>query len=299
MTQLVECVPNFSEGRRTDVVSQIVAAIGSVPAVKILDEQMDMDHNRAVITFIGPPESVRDAAWRGAEQATALIDMNRHTGAHPRIGATDVVPFVPLSGTSMEECVALAAAFGEELARRLGIPVYLYGEAARRAERKDLGTVRRGELEALREELGRVPERAPDFGPARLHDTAGATAVGARMPLIAYNVYLAEPDARVSKKIAKKIRTSSGGMPFLMAKGVDIPSRGLSQVTMNLTNFRVTSLGKVFETIVAEATAAGVQVVESEIVGLVPRESMEGLSPEHLLLPGWNGDRIIENRLQA
>lgn len=297
MDKLVECVPNFSEGRRSEVVAQITAAIASVPGVKVLDEQMDMDHNRSVITFIGPPDAVREAALRGAERATSLIDMTQHTGAHPRIGATDVVPFVPLSGTTLGDCVALANAVGEEIARRLAIPVYLYGEAARRPERKDLGTVRKGEIEALRTELGVDPARTPDLGPNHLHPTAGATAVGARMPLIAYNVYLDEPDAKVCKRIAKKIRTSSGGFPFLMAKGVDIPSRHLSQVTMNLTNFRVTGIKFVFDAIAAEAARAGLKLVESEIVGLVPRESVEGFSPEQILLVGWNGDRIIENRL--
>ncbi|MBI5367451.1 MAG: glutamate formimidoyltransferase [Planctomycetes bacterium] len=297
MEKLVECVPNFSEGRKSEVVAQLAAAIGSVPGVKVLDEQMDLDHNRSVITFIGAPAAALSAALRGAELAISLIDMTHHTGAHPRIGAVDVVPFVPLAGTTLPECVALAEAFGRELGEKHGVPVYLYGEAARRPERKDLGTVRKGELEALRTELGSNPERVPDFGPNRLHPTAGATAVGARMPLIAYNVYLDEKDAKVSKRIAKKIRTSSGGFPFLMAKGVEIPTRGLSQVTMNLTNFQVTSVKFVFDEIGKLAAEAGVKVLESEIVGLVPRAAMEGASPEHLLLAGWNGTRIIENRL--
>lgn len=297
MTRLIECVPNFSEGRDPDVVNRIVEAISSVPGVKVLDESMDMDHNRAVVTFVGVPELVVEAAFRGAQMAAAKINMTRHKGAHPRVGATDVVPFVPLTGTTMADCIASARKLGERIGRELDVPVYLYGEAATRPERRDLALVRKGEYEALCAELGTLPARDPDFGPNKMNLEAGATCVGARMPLIAFNVYLSDPDPRLAKRIAKTIRESSGGMPYVKAIGLEIPQRRLSQVSMNLTNYKVTSIKTVFARISELAGAEKVAVVESELIGLMPRDALEGISPEQLLLSKFDGSQLIENRI--
>jgi len=297
VTQLVECVPNFSEGRDPEVVNQIAGAIASVPSVRVLDESMDMDHHRAVITFVGPPDATVEAAFRGAQVAAAKINMTRHKGAHPRIGAVDVVPFVPLAGTTMADCVRCARELGERLGRELEIPVYLYGEAATRPERRELPNVRKGEYEALCAELGKNPQRDPDYGPRQMNVETGATAVGARMPLIAFNVYLADPDPKLAKKIARSIRESSGGMPAVKALGLEIPQRRLSQVSMNLVNYKVTSVKTVFERITALTQEHGGSVVESELVGLIPRDALEGISPEQLLLRGFDGTQVIENRI--
>ncbi len=297
MAAIVECVPNFSEGREPETVNKIVESIASVPGVKVLDESMDMDHNRAVVTFVGTPDAAVEAAFRGAQTAAARIDMSRHKGGHPRVGATDVVPFVPLAGATMADCVALARRLGERLGKELQIPVYLYGEAATRPERRDLSQCRKGEYEALVAEMGRLPEREPDFGPQEMNRTAGATCVGARMPLIAFNVYLSQPDPKLSKRIAKAIRESSGGMPCVKAIGLEIPQRRLSQVSMNLTNYKVTSIRTVFERISALAAEGGAEVVESELIGLMPRDALEGISPEQLLLRSFDGTQLIENRI--
>lgn len=297
VNRILECVPNFSEGRDHEVVSKIVAAIASVPGVRVLDESMDMDHNRAVVTFVGAPEPVVEAAYRGTQAAAGLINMVRHKGAHPRVGATDVVPFVPLTGTTMQDCIAAARAFGERVGRTLDIPVYLYGEAATRPERRDLALVRKGEYEALVAEIGKLPERDPDFGPRQMNLEAGATCAGARMPLIAFNVYLSAVDAKVAKKIARTIRESSGGMPCVKAIGMEIPQRRLSQVSMNLTNYKVTSVKTVFDRICALAIADQVTVVESELIGLMPKDALSGVSPEQLLLSHFDGTQLLENRI--
>lgn len=296
--RIVECVPNFSEGRRPEVVERIAGAIASVPKVRVLDEQMDMDHNRSVITFVGEPEPVAQAMMRGMETAAELIDMSVHHGAHPRIGATDVVPFVPLRGVTMEECVALARRFAENAGRSLGIPIYLYAEAASRPERKILADVRRGEYEALRDELGKKPERNPDFGPNAFNAKSGATAVGARKPLIAYNIYLETTDLAVAKKIAKAVRESSGGFPKVQALGIWIPERNMAQVSMNLLDYATTGFKTVFDEVARRAGKEGVKVAESELIGLVPRDAFAQCSPEHLLLAGFSKNQIIENRLE-
>ena len=237
MNRIVECVPNFSEGRRPEVVDAIVAAIISVPNIYLLDREMDADHNRAVITIVGPPESVGQAAIRGVEAATKRIDLTKHTGEHPRIGATDVVPFIPIRGVTLEECVEIARNVGKEVAEKFGIPVYLYEAAATRPERANLENIRKGQFEGLRDEIETNPERKPDFGEPRIHSTAGAIVVGARKPLIAYNINLNTPDIAVARQIAKKIRFSSGGLPCVKAMGVLLKDRNQAQVSMNLTDY--------------------------------------------------------------
>jgi glutamate formiminotransferase len=296
MAKLVECVPNFSEGRRPEVVEQIVAAISGVPGVRMLDWSSDSSHNRSVVTFIGEPGPVKEAAFLGAEKAARLIDMEQHRGAHPRIGATDVIPFIPIGETTMEECVALARELGEEMGGRLGIPVYLYEEAATRQERKNLPNVRRGEYEGLKEAI-KLPERKPDFGPDQLHPTAGATAVGARPPLVAYNINLGTADVAVAKSIARSIRGSSGGYPSIKALGVMLEDRGVAQVTINVCNHRQVSLARVFETVKSEAARYGVNVIGSEVVGLLPMEALLEAAAFYLQLEGFAQDQVLEKRL--
>jgi glutamate formiminotransferase len=296
--RIVECVPNFSEGRRPEVVEKIVAAIASTPRVKVLDESMDLDHNRSVVTFVGEPEYAQDAMFRGMQTAAELIDMTQHTGAHPRLGAIDVVPFVPLRGVTMEECVILARRLGEQVGRVLGIPVYLYAEAASRPERRILADVRRGEYEGLRAELGKVPAREPDFGPAVFNAKSGGTAIGARKPLIAYNIYLKTADVAVAKKIARAVREKDGGLKGLQALGLWIPERGMAQVSMNLLDYRTTGFRTVFEAVSQKARALKVEVAESELIGLVPRDAFAEVSPEQILLAGFSKNQIIENRLE-
>lgn len=297
MAEIVECVPNFSEGRRPEVVAAIAEAIGSVPGVRLLDQEMDASHNRCVITFIGDRSAVAEAALAGARKAVETIDMNRHQGEHPRIGALDVLPFVPVSGITMEGCVELARSVGRRIADELGIPVYLYEAAATRPDRKDLPNLRRGEYEGLKQEIETDPERKPDFGPARMHPTAGATVVGARPILIAWNVNLATKDVHVAKRIAKAIRESDGGLPAVRAKGFDLADRGLVQVSMNMIDYRRTSLVRVFDEIHRLADAEGVAIAESEIVGLVPLEPLLEAASAYLKLGAFKQSQILETRL--
>ncbi|MGQ9558842.1 MAG: glutamate formimidoyltransferase [Desulfurispora sp.] len=296
MQKLVQCVPNFSEGRRPEVVEQIVAAIRAVEGVSLLDYSLDASHNRSVVTFIGPPGRVGEAAVAAAARAAELINMEEHSGAHPRIGATDVIPFIPVAGVEMAECVELAREVGRELGEKLGIPVYLYEAAATRPERKNLAQVRQGQYEGLKTEITR-PERAPDFGPPRLHPTAGATAVGARPPLIAYNINLGTSDLRIAQAIARSIRGSSGGYPSIKALGVMLEDRGLAQVSINVCNFREVSLPRIFETVRLEAARYGVNVVGSEIVGLVPLEALLDTAAFYLRLEGFAPQQVLEKRL--
>ncbi len=297
MAEIVECVPNFSEGRRPEVVRAIAAAIASVPGAKVLDQEMDADHNRSVITFIGDRKSVAEGALAGARKAVELIDMNQHHGEHPRIGALDVLPFVPVSGITMDGCVELARSVGRRIADELGVPVYLYEAAATRPDRKDLPNLRRGEYEGLKEAIGTDPDRRPDFGPAKMHPTAGATVVGARPILIAWNVNLATKDVRVAKRIAKAVRESSGGLPAVRAKGFELADRGLVQVSMNMIDYHRTSLLRVFEEIRKLADAEGVAVAESEIVGLVPLEPLVEAAASRLKLANFSRTQILETRL--
>lgn len=295
--QLVECVPNFSEGRDTAKIDAIVQAITAVPEVALLDREADADHNRCVLTFVGPPAAVADAAFRGVEKAVALIDLTRHQGAHPRIGAADVVPFIPIEGITLDDCVKLAERVGNEIWKRLQVPVYFYEAAARQPERVNLENIRRGQFEALLEEMGTVPARAPDCGEPRCHPTAGATVVGARKFLIAYNINLNTPDVSIAKRIAKTIRFSSGGFRFVKSMGVMLGSRNLAQVSINLTDFEQTPMHLVFETVRREAERYGVSVVGSEIVGLIPKKAIE-LSAEHFLrYENFRPELVLENRV--
>jgi len=297
--RLVECVPNFSEGRDEARVRAIADAISSVPGAVLLDLEMDTDHHRSVITFVAPPEAAVEAALAGAAKAVELIDLNTHRGAHPRIGALDVLPFVPLAGVSMEDCVQLAERAAAELWKRLRIPCYLYEAAAKRPERVQLENIRRGQFEALREEMGKNPERDPDVGEPVLHPTAGATAVGARKFLIAYNILLRTPDVEIAKQIARAVRFSSGGYRYVKAMGVELASRGMAQVSMNLTDFESTPVHRVFETVKREAERFGVAVAESEIVGLVPKKALEMAAEYYLQIGNFQPSVVLENRLEA
>ncbi len=297
MAQIVECVPNFSEGRRKDVVDAIAEAARAVEGVRILDVEMDASHNRAVLSFIGAPGPVQEAAFRSVAMAVELIDLTKHEGEHPRMGAADVVPFIPVTGISMEECVGLAHGLGERIWKELEVPVYFYAEAAKREERRLLPKIRKGEFEGLREEMGKNPERDPDVGEPRIHPTAGATVTGARGPLIAYNVNLCTEDLELAQRIAKKIRTSSGGFPAVQAKGFRLEEEGLVQVSMNLLNFRETSIPRVFEAIHEEARAAGVPIESSEVVGLVPLDALLDAAEHALQLHRFDRSQILERRL--
>ncbi len=296
MSTLVECVPNFSEGRDRAKVDAIIEAM-KVPGVYLLDREMDADHNRCVITLVGDREAIAEAAIRGVGKAAELIDLTRHKGAHPRIGAADVVPFVPIEGVTIEDCVAIARHVGEEIWKRYQIPAYLYEAAATRPDRENLENIRRGQFEGLREEIGRNPDRRPDFGEARVHPTAGATVVGARKFLIAYNIYLNTPDVGIAKIIAKTIRSSSGGFRFVKSSGFLV--RGVAQVSMNLTDFEQTPIARVFEAVKREAARYGVLPTSSEIVGLIPKRALENAAEWFLQIENFDSSLILENRLAA
>ena len=293
---LVECVPNFSEGRDPAKVDAIVAAM-KIPGVYLLDREMDSDHNRSVITLVGDREAIQEAAIRGAGKAAELIDLTHHQGAHPRMGATDVVPFIPIEGVTIEDCVAMARHVGAEIAKRFQIPVYLYEAAATTPERQNLENIRRGQFEGIRAEIATNPARRPDFGEPRVHPTAGATVVGARKFLIAYNVFLNTPDVAIAKKIAKAVRFSSGGLRFV--KGAGFLVRGLAQVSMNLTDFDETPIHRVFEFVKREAARYGVIPVSSEIVGLIPKRALEQAAEWFLQIENFDSSLILENRLAA
>ena len=297
MGQLVECVPNFSEGRRRDVIDAIANAIRDAGA-RIIDVQADSAHNRMVVTFVSEPDRAVDAALAGARVATERIDLRQHQGEHPRMGATDVVPFVPFADLPMATCVQLARIFGARLWSELRIPVYYYGEAARQPERRELEKVRRGGFEELAAHI-HDPDRMPDEGTTAVHPTAGATAVGARIPLIAYNVNLQTTDLTVAKEIARKIRASSGGLSCVKALGFNLAERGLVQVSMNLTDYRVTNMWKVFMVIREEAGRRGVAVEDSEIVGTIPLDAATRTLKDALLEPAFKMDQILEKRVWA
>jgi len=293
---LVECVPNFSEGRDSAKVDAIVEAM-RISGVFVLDREMDADHNRCVITLAGEREAIEEAAICGVGKAAELIDLTRHQGAHPRMGAADVIPFIPIDGVTLEDCVAMARRVGAEIWRRYQIPVYLYEAAAATAERQNLENIRRGQFEGIREEIVTHPERKPDFGEARVHPTAGATVVGARRPLIAYNIFLNTADVSVAKKIAKAVRFSSGGLRYVKAAGFLV--RGLAQVSMNLTDFEQTPIHRVFEFVKREAARYGVVPVSSEIVGLIPKLALEQAAEWFLQVENFDSSLILENRLAA
>jgi glutamate formiminotransferase/formiminotetrahydrofolate cyclodeaminase len=295
-TPLVECIPNFSEARRPEVVDQIALAVTSVTGTRLLDRSSDLDHNRTVLTFAGPPHAVEESAFRAIKRASELINLDQHQGEHPRIGATDVVPFVPLSGVAMEECVAMARRLGERVGKELNIPVYLYEAAASRPERTNLENIRRGQYEGLKAEIETNPERRPDFGPAKL-SPAGATVIGARNPLIAFNAYLTTDDVSIAKKIAKAIRHSSGGMRYCKALGLLVEGR--AQVSMNLTHYRETPVHRVVELIRREAQRYGVAIHHTELVGLIPQEALIDSAVWYMQLDGFSPEQVLESRLFA
>jgi glutamate formiminotransferase / formiminotetrahydrofolate cyclodeaminase len=292
---LVECIPNFSEARRTEVVETIIQSFTSVSGVTVLDHHSDLDHNRTVITCIGSPAAVEEAVFQAIQTAARLIDLDHHTGEHPRLGATDVVPFVPIRDMTMQDCVEIARRLGKRVGEDLSIPVYLYEEAAIRPERKNLEDIRRGEYEALKQEIGVRPERNPDFGPLSV-GPAGGTVIGARQPLIAFNVYLTTDDVSIAKKIAKAVRNSSGGLRFVKALGLLV--EGKAQVSMNLTNFRQTPIARVVEMVRREAGRYGVGIHSSELVGLVPQDALVDAAVWHLQLDQFEPEQILEQRLQ-
>lgn len=294
--KIVECIPNFSEGRDEKVVAQIVAAIQGVSGVTLLDQSSDADHNRSVVTFVGPPDAVEAAAFAGIAKAAELIDMEKHQGEHPRMGATDVVPFVPISGVTMKDCVAISQRVGARVGKELDIPVYLYEESATRSSRRNLAKVRRGEYEGIKAEIGKKKFRAPDYGPARL-GKAGAVAIGARAPLVAYNVYLTTDDVKIAKEIGKAVRASSGGLAYV--KGAGFLVDGKAQVSMNLTDYRHTPIARVVEMIRREAQRYGVAIEKSELIGLIPQQALEDAAVWYLQLDDFEGEQVLERRMQS
>jgi glutamate formiminotransferase len=296
MAKLIECVPNFSEGRRPEVIAAIAGEVRKVPGVRLLDVKADASHNRTVVTFVGEPAAVKQAAFATCAKAAELIDMEKHTGGHPRIGATDVIPFIPVKEVAMEECVGLANELGREIADKLAIPVYMYEAAAKTPARQNLPEIRKGQYEGLKQEIAR-PERRPDYGPARMHPTAGATVVGARQFLIAYNINLGTSDVAVAKKIANCIREAKGGYKYVRAMGVLIDDRQVAQVSMNMIDYSGTPLYRVFETVRAEAARYGVNIIGSEIVGLVPLQALLDAADYYLRLEGFNRKQVMEENI--
>jgi glutamate formiminotransferase len=294
---VIECVPNVSEGRRPEIVAAMAEAIRAVDGVRLLDYSSDASHNRSVFTLAGDAAGVERAVLALVERAVADVDLRTHRGEHPRMGAVDVVPFVPIEGVTMAQCVELARKVGAEIANRFNVPVYLYEEASSHPARKNLEDIRRGEFEGLAAKMS-SEGWTPDFGPAAPHASAGATVVGARMPLIAYNINLATNRLDVAKKIAAAIRHSSGGYRFVKAMGIMLEERGIVQVSMNLTNYEKTPIFRVFETVKREAARYGVQVLESEIVGLVPSAALNAAAEFYLQIEGFKADQVLENRLR-
>jgi len=291
---LVECIPNFSEARRPEVVQQIIDSITSVPGVHVLDHHSDLDHNRTVVTYIGDPKSVEEAAFLAIQTASKLIDLKQHTGEHPRIGATDVVPFVPISDVSMQECVDMSNRLGKKVAEKLNIPVFLYEEAAAIPEKQNLENIRSGQYEKLKTEIGKTPAKTPDFGPQSV-GSAGATVIGARHPLIAFNIYLTTNDVGIAQKISRAVRHSSGGLRYV--KGMGVLVEGRAQVSMNLTNFRKTPVARVVEFVRREAERYGVGIHHSELVGLIPQDAITDAAQWYIQLDGFKYEQILEQRL--
>src|SRR5580704_10917253 len=299
MKRLIECVPNFSEGRDAAKVDAIVSAMSAVPGVYVLDKEMDADHNRCVVTLAGEPDPVAEAALRGVGKALELIDLNEHSGAHPRVGAADVIPFIPISGVTIDDCVALARRVGKEIWTRYRIPVFFYEAAATRPDRVNLENVRKGQFEGLRDELKRNHDRQPDIGEPKLHPTAGVTVVGARKFLIAYNVNLNTSDVGVANKIAKAIRVAWGGLRYVKSLRVDLKARNLAQVSINLTDFEQTPMHRVYEMVKREAARYGAVPVGSEIVGLIPKKAIEMAADYFLQVENFSPEQIFENKLEG
>ncbi len=296
--RLVECVPNFSEGRKVETIAALVDSISAIETACVLDTHIDPDHNRSVITFVAAPEKIVAAAFNAVARASQLIDMRTHSGVHPRLGATDVLPFVPVSGVSLDECTTLAHKAGERIARELSIPVYFYESAALKPERKPLENVRRGALELLREQIAVEPARAPDVGPLFVHETAGAIAVGARPFLIAFNINLATKDVSIARGIARAIRAKSGGLPFLKALGFELSTRALAQVSMNLVNYEQTGMTAAYQAVRREADRLGVEIAATEIVGLIPSAALDRDAEYFAKLENFSEDKLLENRLK-
>ncbi len=294
---IVECVMNVSEGRDAEKLQAIANEIEAVPDVFLLDEESDPDHHRSVFSFVGTPSAIFEATFAAVKKAVRLIDMRIHRGVHPRIGAVDVIPFVPLRKVSMKECVELACRLGKKISQVLQVPVYLYAEAASRPELEHLWVIRKGQLEGLREQIKSDASRKPDFGPNRLHPTAGATIVGARRPLIAFNVYLNTSDVALARKIAAAIRGRAGGLSGVRALGFYIQHKALAQVSMNVTDYHETSLLKVFKRVRKEARRLQTEVVSSEIIGLVPRGAISELTIRTLHLENFHPGKLLENRI--
>ena len=298
MAKLVECVPNFSEGRRPEVIEAIADEVRNVPNVRLLDVKADASHNRVVVTFVGEPAAVKQAAFNACKKAAELIDMEKQRGEHPRIGATDVIPFIPVKNMTMEECVQLADELAQEIAEKLEIPVYLYEEAAKNSARRALPDIRKGQYEGLKTEIAK-PERQPDYGPARMHPTAGATVVGARQFLIAYNINLDTSDVHIAKKIANSIREAKGGYKYVRAMGISVQvgGRDVAQVTINMVNYNGTPLFRVFETVKSEAARYGVNIIGSEIIGLTPMQALLDVAEFYLRLDGFDRKQVLEDNL--
>jgi len=295
MQKLVECVPNFSEGRKVSVINKIAASAKKVPGVKVLDTEWDKSHNRSLVTIVGSPGEVLLAAFEMIKTATKLIDMSKHKGVHPRIGATDVVPFIPVSGVTLKDCVVLSNKLAVRIANELKIPVYLYEAAAKRADRVNLADVRRGEYEGLSKEIEKNPDKKPDFGPSKLHPTAGAVVVGARKYLIAYNINLDTKDVAIAKKIAAKVREKDGGLPGVKALGFEVG--GFAQVSMNLVDFEKTNFDEAFREVEKEAKKLGVGIKSSEIYGMIPLEALVRSVKKTFKAANFNSDQVLEKRL--
>ncbi len=297
MSKLVECIPNFSEGQRKEVIEGLREVIKGVPGVVLLDYSSDKSHNRSVFTFVGTPEGVKEAAFLSAKQAKETIDMTKHQGEHPRMGATDVIPFVPVKGVTMEECVELSKEVAERVSKELGIPVYLYEESAAKPERRNLAAVRRGQFEGMPEKL-KTPGWEPDFGGTKIHPTAGVVAVGARMPLVAYNINLNTSDITIANNIAKIIRESGGGLSFVKSIGVMLEDKNIAQVSINMTNYQRTPLYRVFELVKIEAQRYGVGVLGSEIIGLTPVDALVDTAKYYLQMEGFDNEKqVLEKHL--
>lgn len=296
MAKIVECVPNFSEGRDPVIIEAILNEVRSVEGVTLLDSKPDPNHNRVVVTFVGEPQQAKLAAFKACAKATELIDMEKHHGEHPRIGATDVIPFIPVSDVTMEECVQLANELGQEIAEKLDVPVYLYEAAAKMPSRVKLPDIRKGQYEGLKTEISN-PERHPDFGPAKMHPTAGATVVGARQFLVAFNINLNTSDVKIAKKIANCIREARGGYKYCRAMGIMLEDRNIAQVTINMVDYTGTPLFRVFETVKAEAARYGVSIVGSEIIGLVPMQALLDVADYYLRLEDFDRKQVFEENI--
>lgn len=296
MARIIQCVPNFSEGRDKEILEKILDEIRRVDGVKLLDYSMDKDHNRSVVTFIGEPENVIEAAFAACKIASGLIDLRNHKGEHPRMGATDVIPLIPISDVTMDECVGFSRELGKRIGEELGISVYLYEKSAAKAARQNLAEVRKGQYESMATKL-KEDDWTPDFGPMELNLSAGVTAVGARMPLVAFNINLATTELEIAKKIAKVIRASGGGFSYCKALGLEIKEKGIVQISMNMVDYTKSSLFRVFDTVEREARRYGVNVIGSELIGLVPQNALIDVAEYYLRLENFDSSQILENRM--